>query len=81
MHASLKSNMTNYINVAVDKNIILATFSFTNSQDQTNRQITEGCSIEFIRYQMPWKDQNSRTALLTGINQQNCVRHFVILIG
>ena len=37
-------------NVAFDKNIILATFSFTSSQETINRQTTEGCSIKFIAY-------------------------------
>ena len=37
-------------NVLFDKDIILATFYFTNDQEPMNYQMTEGCSIEFIGY-------------------------------
>ena len=70
-HASFKSNMTNYIStesfiyVGFDKNIMLATFSFTNGQEPINCQTPESCFIEFIGYRMPWKDRHSCTVLFT----------------
>ena len=54
-------------------------FSFRMSQEPVRRESTEGSSIEFIGYLIPSK--MTAQSYSQGINQQNCVGFFNILIG